>query len=183
MSAAPGRVVALIVTVFVLLAGSAMLKTSTTFDEIVFPAVGARGLHNGDFSMVNDHPRLAQYVYGLPLVAAGVSLPPEDGYHWNWYTRYQYAKTLYWASGNSGDRVAVLARLVGLAFGTLTVLATFLLARRHMAPGAALFAAALVAFTPDMLAHSGVAYNDVPLTLGVLLGVYALDALVRRPDR
>jgi 4-amino-4-deoxy-L-arabinose transferase-like glycosyltransferase len=174
-------VAALIVTTFVLLAGSAMLRTSTTFDEIVFPAVGARGFHSGDFSMVNDHPRLAQYVYGLPLVAAGVSMPPEEGRHWNWYTRYQYANTLYWASGNSGDRVAVLARLVALAFGAFTVLATFVLARRHMAPGAALFAAALVAFTPDMLAHSGVSYNDVPVTFAILLGAYALDAMVRRP--
>ena len=181
MRAAPGRLAALIVAIFVLLAGSAMLRTSTTFDEIVFPAVGARGMATGDFTMVNDHPRLAQYIYGLPLFVAGVKLPPEEGWRWNWYTRYQYAEMLYWAAGNSGDRVAVLSRLVALLCGTLTVAATFLLARRHMRPGAALFAAALVALTPDMLAHSGVAYNDVPLTLGVLLGVYAFDAMVRRP--
>lgn len=181
MRANPTRLAALLVAVFVLLAGSAMLRTSTTFDEIVFPAVGARGIHTGDFSMVNDHPRIAQYIYGIPLVVAGITLPPEEGYRWNWWSRYQYAEMLYWASGNSGDRVALLSRLVALAFGALTVLATFLLARRHMPPGAALFAATLVAFTPDMLAHSGVAYNDVPLTLGVLLGAYALDALVRTP--
>jgi hypothetical protein len=181
MRAHPARLAALLVAAFVLLAGSAMLRTSTTFDEIVFPAVGARGIHTGDFSMVNDHPRIAQYIYGLPLVAAGIAFPPEAGYRWNWWSRYQYSEMLYWASGNSGDRVAALSRLVALTFGGLVVLATFLLARRHMPQGAALFAAALVAFTPDMLAHSGVAYNDVPLTLGVLLGAYALDALVRRP--
>ena len=181
MRAPAGRLAALLVMLFAFLAGSAMLRNSTTFDEIVFPAVGARGFRTGDFSMVNDHPRLAQYVYGLPLIAAGVQLPPEEGFRWNWYTRYQYSEAVYWVLDNSGDRVAMLSRAVALAFGCLTVLATFLLARRHMPPGAALFAAALVAFTPDMLAHSGVAYNDVPLALGVLLGVYALDALVRKP--
>jgi len=181
MRASPARLAGLLVAIFVLLAGSAMLHTSTTYDEIVFPAVGARGMATGDFMMVNDHPRLAQYVYGLPLIAAGVKLPPEDVVRWSWSTRYQYAKTVYWASGNSGDQVAILSRLVGLAFGALTVLATFLLARHHMPPGAALFAAALVAFTPDMLAHSGVSYNDVPVTFAILVGAYALDAMVRRP--
>jgi 4-amino-4-deoxy-L-arabinose transferase-like glycosyltransferase len=181
MRSAPARLAVLIVAVFVLLAGSAMLRTSTTFDEIIFPAVGARGMATGDFSMVNDHPRLAQYIYAVPLVIGGVKLPPEEGWRWSWFTRYQYAEMLYWAAGNSGDRVAALSRLTALLCGALTVAATFLLARRHMRPGAALLAAALVALTPDMLAHSGIAYNDVPLTLGMLLGVYALDAMARRP--
>jgi 4-amino-4-deoxy-L-arabinose transferase-like glycosyltransferase len=175
------RLAALLVAVFLLLAGSAMLRTSTTFDEIVFPAVGARGLHGGDFSMVNDHPRLPQYVLGLPLYLSGVKYPPEEGYRWSWYTRYQYSEYLYWAAGNSAEKVTLLARLVGLAFGALTVLATFLLARRHMPPGGALLAATLVAFMPDMLGHSGVAYNDVPLAFGVLVSAYALDAVVREP--
>ncbi len=175
------RIAGLLVTVFILLAGSAMLRTSTTFDEIVFPAVGARALHTGDFGMVNDHPRLPQLILGLPLYLAGVTLPPEEGYRWSWYTRYQYSEFLYWAAGNSGEKVTLLSRLVGLAFGALTVLATFLLARRHMPPGAALFAAAMVAFTPDVLAHSGVAYNDVPLAFGILVSVYALDGVVRVP--
>ena len=175
------RLAALLVTLFILVAGSAMLRTSTTFDEIVFPAVGARALANGDFGMVNDHPRLPQLLLGMPLHLAGVKLPPEQGHHWNWYTRYQYSEYLYWAAGNAGERVTLLSRLVGLAFGALTVAATFLLARRHMRPGAALLAATLVALLPDVLAHSGVAYNDVPLAFAVLVGVYALDAMARDP--
>jgi hypothetical protein len=175
------RLAALLALVFFLLAGSAMLRTSTTFDEIVFPAVGARGFHTGDFSLVNDHPRLAQYVYGLPVYLSGVKYPPEEAHRWDWLSRYYYARALYWGVGNYPERIALVTRLVGLAFGTLTVLATFLLGRRHLGAGPALFAAALVAFLPDMLAHSGVAYNDVPLAFGVLVSVYALDAAVRRP--
>jgi len=54
MRASPARLAGLLVAIFVLLAGSAMLHTSTTYDEIVFPAVGARGMATGDFMMVND---------------------------------------------------------------------------------------------------------------------------------
>jgi hypothetical protein len=175
------RLAALLALVFFLIAGSAMLRTSTTFDEIVFPAVGARGLHTGDFSMLIDHPRLPKYVYGLPVYLSGVNYPAEEGYRWGSNSSFYYARSLYWGMGNYPERITLVTRLVGLAFGTLTVLGVFFLGRRHLGAGPALFAAALVAFLPDMLAHSGVAYNDVPLAFGVLVSVYALDAAVRRP--
>lgn len=175
------RLLALLTLAFVVLAGSAMLRTSTTFDEIVFSAVGARGFRTGDFSMVNDHPRLAQYLFGLPVYLLNVNYPPEEGHVWDWLSRYHYARALLWGAGNFPERIAMAARLVGLAFGTLTVLATYLLGKRHLGSGAALFAAALVAFLPDVLAQSGVAYNDIPLAFGMLVSVYALDAAVRTP--
>jgi len=110
------RLAALLVTLFIIVAGSAMGRTSTTFDEIVFPAVGARALANGDFGMVNDHPRLPQLLLGMPLHLAGVKLPPEVGHHWNWYTRYQYSEYLYWMAGNAGERVTLkLPRQIVLA--------------------------------------------------------------------
>jgi Dolichyl-phosphate-mannose-protein mannosyltransferase len=176
------RLLALLVLAFVVVAGSAMLRTSTTFDEIVFSTVGARGMRLGDFSLVNDHPRLAQYMFGLPIYLSGAAYPPEAGHAWNWLARYEYARALLWNMGNDSERLIMSARLVGLAFGTLTVIATFFLGKRHLGARAALFAAALVAFLPDVLAHSGVAYNDVPLMFGVLVSVYALDAAVRSPD-
>ncbi|MFZ3323848.1 MAG: phospholipid carrier-dependent glycosyltransferase [Usitatibacter sp.] len=175
------KLIGWVAVVFVVLAGSAMLRTSTTFDEIIFSASGARGLHGGDFSMVIDHPRLAQYLYGLPLYLAGIRYPPEAGFHWDWYTRYHYARALFWASGNSAEQLALLARLMGLACGALTVLATYFLSRRRLGENVALLAAVLVAFLPDVLAHSGVAYNDVPLTFAVLASVFAIDAWVREP--
>jgi dolichyl-phosphate-mannose-protein mannosyltransferase len=174
------RLVALLALVFALLAASAMLRTSATFDEIVFPAAGARALHTGDFSMIDDHPRLVQYLFGAPAYLATRNFPREDR-GWEQWQRYAYARILIWGPGNTPDRLILSARLVGLAFGVLTVLATFAFARRHMPEGAAAFAALLVAFLPDVLAHSGVAYNDIPLAFGVLASVYALDAFVRDP--
>jgi hypothetical protein len=175
------RLLALLVVAFVVVAGSAMLRTSTTFDEIVFSAVGARGIVTGDFSLVNDHPRLPQYLFGLPIYLSGVEYPPEKGHAWHWLARYEYARLLFWGVGNDSERLVLVTRLVGLAFGTFTVIGAFLLGRRHLGAGAALFAAALVAFLPDMLAHAGVAYNDIALTFGVLASVYALDSAVRNP--
>lgn len=177
------KLAALLALVFAVLAGAAMLRTSVTFDEVVFSAVGARGIVTGDFSMVNDHPRLAQYMYGIPAWLSANRFPAEEGSNWNWYSRYHYARALLWGVGNYPERIIMATRLVALAFGTLTVLATFFLARRHLGAAGALFAAALLAFLPDVLAQSGVAYNDVPLAFGLLVSVYALDAAVRTPGR
>jgi hypothetical protein len=173
--------VALLALVFVVLAGSAMLRTSVTFDEVVFSTAGARGLATGDFRMVNDHPRLAQYLYGVPAWLTASKLPSEEGSTWNWYSRYQYARVMLWGSGNSAERIIAATRMVALLFGVLTVLATYLLSRRYLDATWALLAAGLVAFLPDTLAQSGVAYNDIPLAFGLLVSVHALDSAVRSP--
>ncbi|MEO5693957.1 MAG: glycosyltransferase family 39 protein [Usitatibacter sp.] len=175
----------LLALVFAVLAGSAMLRTSVTFDEVIFSAVGARGFATGDFTMVNDHPRLAQYMYGIPAYLTADRFPSEETSNWNWYSRYHYARALLWGVGNFPERIIMSTRLVALIFGTLTVLGTYWLTRRSLGAGTALLAAALLAFLPDLLAQSGVAYNDVPLAFGLLVSVFALDAAVRdlRPGR
>ena len=178
----PGAMLAMLAAIFAIVAGSAMLRTSASFDEIVFMCVGARGFHLGDFSLAGDHPRLPQYLYGLPIYLSGVAYPPESVLHMDMFPRYVYSRTLLWGIGNPAEHLIMVTRLVGLAFGTATVVSAFLLARRHMAAGAALFGAALVAFLPDMLAHSGVAYNDVPLALGFLVSLYSIDAAARDPS-
>src|SRR5690242_15458368 len=77
----PGAMLAMLAAIFAIVAGSAMLRTSASFDEIVFMCVGARGFHLGDFSLAGDHPRLPQYLYGLPIYLSGVSYPAESVLH------------------------------------------------------------------------------------------------------
>jgi Dolichyl-phosphate-mannose-protein mannosyltransferase len=179
----PALLIGLVVVAFVIVAGSAMLHTSTTFDEIVFAAIGARGFHTGSFNLVLDHPRLPQYLFGFPAWLFAQGYPPETlANATGGLPEYLYARAFFWDAGNDPERLALAMRLVGLAFGALTVLATYVLSRRHLPDYAAIFAAVLVALMPDMLAHSGVAYTDVPLAFGFLMSVYALDAAVRDPS-
>ena len=159
-----------------------MLRTSATFDEIVFLSVGARGIRTGDFSMVDDHPRLAQYLFGVPAWLEAKHYPGED-VHWSWISRYQYSRVFLWGVGNAPERILMTARLVALMLGLGTVLAVFFLSRRYLGEWGALLAAGLTAFLPDVIAQSGVAYNDIAVTFGFVVGVHLLDAAVRRPTR
>lgn len=181
-STMPHRLVlTLILVVFAAVAGSATRYNSTTFDEILLPSAGARGYVTGDFSLVLDHPPLLQYVYGLPVFLAGMNYPTEDGIDWSYPLRYNYATAFYFYSGNDPERIALISRLVGVAIGALLILTTFAFTFHAYGRDAALLAAALSAFVPDVLAHSGISYNDVPLALALLAATWVGDAAVRDP--
>src|SRR5690606_18078958 len=142
---------------------AAMRRTSTTFDEIVLMAGGARGFETGRFDLVPEQGPLMQYVYGLPIHLAGPEYPveaeysgrPPYGYH------YAYAQHFFFKSSNDPERLAFLGRLGAVACALGLVLVAFAFTRRLAGDTAALIAAALVAFMPDVLAHGGIAYNDV----------------------
>lgn len=178
----PGRA-RLVLAVIVLFAGGltvlAMTRTSTTFDEIVLMAGGARGYHTGKFELAPEHPPLMQYLYGLPIFMTSPHYPDEAGATADY--RYPYAESFFWKVGNDPRRLAFLGRLPAVLCALLLALLAFSFTRRYYGAGAGLLAATLVAFTPDVLAHGGVAYNDLPLALGYFAAVWALDRTVRDP--
>lgn len=160
----------------------AMRHQSTTFDEILMPAAGARGFSTGDFDLVLDHPPLAQYLYGLPVWLSGPNLPDESQVRFSYPSRYPYARLFFWGVGNDPERIAFLARLVGVVVAAGLVLTVFVFARRAAGDVAAIFAAGATAFLPDVLAHGGISYNDVPMALAWFGAVWALDYGARRAD-
>lgn len=164
----------------------AMRHTSTTFDEIVFVAGGARGYNTGLFDLAPDHPPLMQYVYGLPVALSKPTLPDESGIppaqKQQAVYRYHYAEMLYYQSGNDPQRIAFLGRIPAVLIALGLTFVTFLFVRRHWGEHHGVIAAALIAFTPDVLAHGGVAYSDLPVTLAIFAAAWAIDEAVRSPS-
>jgi len=162
----------------------AMRQTSMTFDEIVLMAGGARGYETGKFDLVPEQGPIMQYVYGLPIYLARPNFPdepqfearPPRGYH------YYYGRKFFFEAGNDPERLTFLGRLGAVACALATVAVVYAFTRRAAGETAALLAAALVAFLPDILAHGGVAYNDVPHALAFFAAVWGIDAAVRSPS-
>jgi predicted membrane-bound dolichyl-phosphate-mannose-protein mannosyltransferase len=164
----------------------AMRRTSTTFDEIVMIAGGARGYHSGQWTIAPEHPPFTQYMYGFLPFVAGVNYPDESttppevqaqmGY------RYRYAQVFFWGTANNPERIAFLGRLPSMLCALLLATLAFVFVRRAYGDRAGLMAAAFVAFLPDLLAHGGVAYNDVPITLAYFFALWRIDEAVRKPS-
>ncbi len=156
-------------------------RTSTTFDEIVLMAGGARGYALGEWNLAPEHPPLMQYVYGLPIHLSHPTLPPERPFPKEYTAyRYNYSQELFWLLGNNPEQIAFLGRMMAALCAIGLVLVTYAFTRRA-GEWVALTAATLVAFLPDLLAHGGVAYNDVPLALAYFTGLWALDYAIRQP--
>jgi hypothetical protein len=158
----------------------AMRRTSPTFDEITTMAGGARGWHRGSFDMMRDYPPLTQVLYGLPVALTKPAYPQEARTDTVPH-RYAYAQDFLYRAGNDAERVAFAARLVAAAFAALIVLLTYLFTASAFGRGAGLLAAGLVAFLPDVLAHGGIAYNDIAVAALFLAAVWGIDAALRAP--
>jgi hypothetical protein len=160
---------------------SAMRRTSATFDEITFIGAGARAFKLGRLDLVPEHPPLMQLLYGAPVFASAPNFPREFDTPTNYAYRYEYARQLLWGSGNDAERLIFRARLVAVGFVVLLLVLVFAYTRWAFGAAEAFLATVLVAFLPDVLAHGGVAYNDLPFAVLYLASIIALDSAVRRP--
>jgi 4-amino-4-deoxy-L-arabinose transferase-like glycosyltransferase len=122
-----------------------------------------------------------EYLYGLPAHLTRPSFPPEPG-PGLLPDRYWYAAAFFSERGNDPELLVLLPRLVAAGCAVLLSLAVFLTTRRRFGTPSAVFALLLCAFLPDVLAHGGVAYSDVPLALCWICTLYATDAVVRDPS-
>ena len=165
---------------------TAMRTTSTTFDEIVMIAGGARGYDTGDWTLAPEHPPFTQYMYGLLPHISGVNYPDETGVdpasRQGMGFRYRYAQTFFWGSGNNPEAVAFLGRLPSLFCALALTFVVFGFIRKHYGDQAGLLGASLIAFMPDVLAHGGVAYNDMPITLAYVLALLLIDRAIRSAE-
>jgi hypothetical protein len=158
-------------------------RTSLTFDEITFIAGGSRGFATGRFDLVPDHPALIQYLYGLPAYLMGLRYPsePVDTGEGVGFYRYDYAQALFFKMGNDFEAMVLAARLVALACALLLPVMAYAFSVSRWGPACGLLAAGLTAFLPDVLAHGGVAYSDLPGAVLYFAAVWAAEAMARRP--
>lgn len=157
-------------------------RTSLTFDEVTMMSGGVRAIVSGRHDLIEDHPPLGQLLYGAAALAAGARPPADPGEASRPGFRHDYGRQLLFGSGSEPGRIAFAARLISCACSCALVSLVFLFTRQRAGPAAGLLAAGLAAFLPDMLAHGGVAYNDMPVALLLFAGAWAADAATRRPS-
>jgi dolichyl-phosphate-mannose-protein mannosyltransferase len=126
-----------------------------------------------------EHPPLMKLLAGLSAARLPLSpLPdavPMGTSFWSWGHAYLFDNTV------PVDRIVAAARAPFAVLFGLLILTVFAAARSRWGDGPALFAAALCAFDPNLVAHAGIVHTDLGAALAFLATVLAFDAALSKP--
>jgi 4-amino-4-deoxy-L-arabinose transferase-like glycosyltransferase len=145
---------------------------SLTFDEPAHIFAGLDAWRNHRFQWWNDHPPLGRLLMTAPL------LDPK------WQIEFTDDEGHVHVTAIRPDPVAMAtrARMVNVALGVILGILVWCMARRLFGEGAANFALALFAFSPQMIAHFSVVTTDGIGVLMVFAAVYQLLRWARDPS-
>ncbi len=155
---------------------SAAMRTSLTSDEGPQVTSGYAYLKTGDMHLIafDGHPPLAKVLNALPLMlvpdlgspADAPSWPSKDPISLVWVTQeflYPYRPL---------DRLVVAARVPVMLWGTFLAALVYRWAADLWGPFGGMGALLLVVFDPNLLAHAGLATNDLAVTTASLASLF-----------
>jgi hypothetical protein len=162
---------------------AAISRKSITNDEIVHIPAGYYHLVAGEFQLNNEHPPLVKMWAALPLLFIQPDEPPppktaDENFMertWGFHARFWQANRAHFEAITFWPRAMMMP--LTLLLGALI----FAYARRLFGDAAALFAVALFALEPTLLAHGRVVHTDVPATLAYLSTFFALQLYADAP--
>ncbi|MDQ3743058.1 MAG: glycosyltransferase family 39 protein [Acidobacteriota bacterium] len=156
-------------------------QKSITVDEWVMIPAGYYHLTTGDFRPVGEHPPFAKVLAAAPLLLTATRAPRIDSAPHDYPYFLDKFDKFWHMNAERFDYLTFWARvpaiLVTLVLGALV----FVFARRHWGARAALFAVALFAFEPTVLAHGRVVQTDIPSALAFLLFCFTLYEYLQAP--
>lgn len=168
-------------------------RNSATYDEAYFIATGYATLSSGDYRARKDKPLLSQYLVALPLFGSGVAFSADDpmwkaidpakattdeGRDAIWRFGLDF---LYHNRIPSGE-ILLRCRLAPLAAALLLGWTIFRVSRKRYGDWAGLTALAFFTFCPSMIAHAGLATEDMAVTAFFFAAMCSLDRVIECPS-
>ena len=127
-----------------------------------------------------EHPPLMKALSGLALATLPLRPPPGRVPMGNLFL--DYGPEFFYANRVPPDAIIAAARAPFLAVLAGLLALVYVSAQRRYGAAAALFAAALCALDPNLVAHAGVVHTDLGAALAFLATVLSWEAARRRPD-
>ena len=143
-----------------------------TVDEPVYVSAGYRHLTAMDFRLNPEAPPLAKMLAALPLLPLHLRTPSATG-EWGWIYRFFHE--------NSATRIIAAARVPAILLTVLLAVMVWAWGRQEHGPAGGLFALALVAFHPSILAHGHLAATDGPSAVTFVAASWAFRRWTRNP--
>jgi Dolichyl-phosphate-mannose-protein mannosyltransferase len=150
-------------------------RKTITIDEIVFIPSAYYHLADNNFQFVYEHPPLAKFLAGVPLLfiqpdepalKKGLVLTPDE--------RWAAMSGLWEKNPDKFAAMTFWTRVPMIALTAVLGVLIFVFARRLFGARAAILAVALFSLEPTVLGHGRVVQTDIAATFGYLLFFIAL---------
>ncbi|MBI4426622.1 MAG: glycosyltransferase family 39 protein [Candidatus Kerfeldbacteria bacterium] len=158
---------------------TAAVEDSQTADEATYLVSGLSYWRTGDFRLNVEHPPVLKLWLSLPLRLGGVPFVPTES-AWAGASQWDIALTTLYGSSVPGHELLVSARLMNVMLTIALVAVAALLAYKTWGGRAAVVAAVLTAFEPNVLANGHLATTDVGYTLGLLASLLTFGWFLER---
>jgi hypothetical protein len=167
---------AILCVLYAILAGSAVLQKSATFDEPRHLAVGWLDLWQANYQLSPEQLPLWEYWMALPLGRDSMSLGTEP---FNKPLDQRVMGSIYQPPAKGVDLLN-RARMMCLPLAVLLAILIALWAGEVAGPAAAVAAMFVFVFDPNWLGHGPLAKNDVAFSLAFFAAFYATWRLGKR---
>ncbi len=160
-----------------------MRQKSLTEDEYVHIPAGLSYLRTNDFRLNLDEPPLMKLLAAMPLLAwrQGLYLPMADS-SWREKNAWHFARRFFDAHRRNLDLIVFLTRLPTVILSVALGMVICRWSAALYGAWAGIFALALYAFEPNILAHSRLATMDLGISLFITAAIYGLWRLHRAPS-
>jgi hypothetical protein len=168
---------------YTLALSSSLRHKTPTYDEQGFLVRGVGYLRGENRHMRVGHPLGLNALNSFLIAADPTIILPTEHPSWAETSFHRPGELFMWEIGNDVGRIMLLSRLPSIWLGLLLIAIVgrwaYGLTRRREA---GLLALALLAFDPNILAHTRLATTDLGLAAGVVFAAYSLWRYLKRPS-
>jgi len=153
-------------------------QLSQTEDEAVHLYSGYRYLRCGDLTFSPEHPPLAKIVAAAPLFSMNLKV---DCAPFRGSSSDEFVTGFGWFYTTDWRPELFRARLAVSVFSIILCVLVWAVARRMFGPVAAILAALLLIFEPNILAHGALVTTDMAVTAMLLFALFGFYLWTRKP--
>lgn len=172
-------VVALLTAHYVL-AYTATLGASTTFDEPLHMVAGVAYWTLDDYRLQPENGNLPQRWCAIPLLFMNLRFPSLDQNVWRESEAILLGRQYLYTCGNDPQAMLAASRAMATVWSTALCLVVFLWSRSIFGTAGGLMSLTLAAFWPALVAHGPLATSDACGALFFTLGAWSLWVLFQR---
>ena len=169
-----------LLTAHYVLAYTATLGSSTTFDEPLHMVAGVAYWTLDDYRLQPENGNLPQRWCAIPLLFMNLSFPSLDQTVWRESEAILLGRQYLYTCGNDPQAMLAAARAMATVWSTALCLVVFLWSRSIFGTAGGLVSLALAAFWPALVAHGPLATSDACGALFFALGAWSLWELFQR---